>query len=70
MKICILGQKSGRPTPFIVFDDADMEPAADATREWCIREAIKDDPSLTRADAVALYRQALREASAQGFIRA
>lgn len=36
------------------------------TSEWLIAEIMQDDPGLTRADAIALIREAEREAMEAG----
>lgn len=62
MKISFLAL-SPRP---IRIDPSEIDPAADYTRQWCIREMIRDDPSLTPSAAAALYREAGREAAVGG----
>lgn len=63
MKITFIACRN-RP---IRIDPTEIDPAADYTRQWCIREAIRDDPSLTPAAAAALYREAAIAARAGGF---
>lgn len=63
MKISFIACRN-RP---IRIDPSEIDPASDYTRQWCIREAIRDDPSLTPSAAAALFREATREALAGGF---
>ena len=62
MKISFLAL-SQRP---IRIDPAEKDPSADYTRQWLIRDLIRDDPSLTPAAADTLIREAGREALAWG----
>lgn len=62
MKISFLAH-AGRP---IRIDPAEQDPAAAYTRQWCIRELIRDDPSLTPSAAAALLADASREAARGG----
>lgn len=62
MKISFLAI-SPRP---IRLDPTEIDPAAEYTRQWCIRDLIRDDPSLTPAAAAALYREAHHQALAGG----